>query len=427
MTAVGSQVVRRRNSTPVRTIPTAVLPSDAIRHSMRRRSRLVGADERRRVTRHRRRSAATVLLGAGVLMGATAPPTGASVAIARPVFRIADARIAEASGIAPGLASPGVVYVQNDSGDTNRFFALDAHTGATAATVTVTGARNIDWEDIAAAPDAAGQPSVWLADIGDNSAVRNEIQVYRVAEPRVSATARDRRLRTRPADVWRLRYPGGPVDAESLAVGPDGTAYVMTKQLGTSTVLRLPARPDPSRVQLLSRVGQLNFAPTGTTNAFGLAGQLTATGASISAGGDLLVVRTYADAYLWRLAGGNLAAAVRRPPVRLALPQQPQGEGICVRGGRLLLTSEGQHSAVLAVAVPDALLPIASTTLPPTSTPSGASAPSSSSTSPTALPSAAASERRSSRWLFPVLLAGAAAAVGATWLLLRSRPRSRPR
>jgi hypothetical protein len=139
------------------------------------------------------------------------------------LFRIADPRITEASGIAPGIASPGVDYVENDSGDTNRFFALNRRTGATAATITVVGARNVDWEDIAAAPDAAGTPSVWLADIGDNGAVRDEVQVYRVAEPHVRAADRNRTVRVRVADVWRLRYPGGPVDAESLAVAPDGT------------------------------------------------------------------------------------------------------------------------------------------------------------------------------------------------------------
>lgn len=60
------------------------------------------------------------LLAAGAALALTA---------AAPAFRIADARITEASGLAFGLRSPGIAYVQNDSGDTNRFFALDARTG----------------------------------------------------------------------------------------------------------------------------------------------------------------------------------------------------------------------------------------------------------------------------------------------------------
>jgi outer membrane protein assembly factor BamB len=137
-----------------------------------------------------------------VLAIAPAPAAGASTP-GQLLFRIADPRITEASGIAPGLASPGIVYVHNDSGDTNRFFALDARTGATVATVQVTGTSNQDWEDIAVARDAAGTPSVWLADIGDNDAVRPEIRVYRADEPT---------LRPRPAvaqSAPRARTSGG--------------------------------------------------------------------------------------------------------------------------------------------------------------------------------------------------------------------------
>ena len=67
-----------------------------------------------------------------------------------------DPRITEASGIAIGIASPGVVYVQNDSGDSARFFALDTRTGKTLATYTVPGAANVDWEDLAVARDRRG-------------------------------------------------------------------------------------------------------------------------------------------------------------------------------------------------------------------------------------------------------------------------------
>lgn len=352
-----------------------------------------------------------------VLAGAPASATTASL------FRIADARIAEASGIAPGQVSPGVVYVQNDSGDTNRFFALDARTGATAATVTVPGARNVDWEDIAVGPGAGGRSSVWLADIGDNTAARTEVQVYRVPEPRLAPGRVGARIRTATAEVWRLHYPDGAVNAESLAVAPDGTAYIFTKTLGTSTVYQLPARPDAGRVQTLRRVGQVPLPPTGTANPFGLAGQVTATGASISADGAVLVLRTYADAYVWRVKDADVAAALRGTPTRVALPQQPQGEGICVRNGRLLLSSEGEHSAVLAVPIPAAGKPptgsrAASTTAPPSPTaPSSTSSPLPNS----APPSDSARPSGYRGWLVPALGAAAALGVGAAWLLVRRR------
>lgn len=265
------------------------------------------------------------------------------------LFHIADPRIDEASGIARGIASPGVVYVQNDSGDSARFFALDARTGQTLATYTVPDATNVDWEDIAVARDRRGVPSVWLADIGDNDGNRSSIQLYRVDEPHVQAGVDGV---TGAPEVWRLRYPSGPTDAESLAVAPGGAGYIVTKALlGGSTVYAVPARPSTA-VQTVREVGRVQFRLTGTPGGPNRIGQLTATSAAFSADGTVLAVRTYTDAYLWRVRDGDVAAALRALPVRVALPAQPQGEGIAVDGQRLLADSEGVQSAVYAVALP---------------------------------------------------------------------------
>ena len=288
-----------------------------------------------------------------VVLGGSAPQV---------LFRIADPRIDEASGIAVGIASPGVVYVQNDSGDSARFFALDAHTGRTRATYEVPGATNVDWEDIAVARDRRGVPSVWLADIGDNDGTRSEIRVYRVDEPRAGATT------TAPPEVWRLQYPGGPVDAESLAVAPGGAAYVLTKSIfGATDVYAVPSRADPARVQVLRRIGEIDFRPTGTPGGPNVVGQVTATGAALSRDGSVLAVRTYTDAYVWPVRNGDVARAIKARPARVALPRQPQGEGIAVDGTRLLLDSEQTGSAVFAVALPR--LPTGSSTPRPTTTP----------------------------------------------------------
>jgi hypothetical protein len=296
----------------------------------------------------------------------------AALAAPQVLFHIADTRIGEASGIARGIASPGVVYVQNDSGDSARFFALDARTGATLATYTVPGATNVDWEDIAVARDRRGVPSVWIADIGDNDANRAEVRVYRVDEPHVRAGAV---ATTAAPETWRLRYPGGPIDAESLAVAPGGAAYIVTKALlGGSTVYALAPRPSGA-VQTVRQVGEIRFQLTGTLGGPNQFGQLTATGASLSADGSVFAVRTYTDAYLWRVAHGDVAAALRAAPVRVALPAQPQGEGIAVDGKRLLIDTEGAGSAVYAVPLPAlTAAPPASRKATPTPTPSSATA-----------------------------------------------------
>ena len=155
------------------------------------------------------------------------------------------------------------------------------------------------------------------------------------------------RSRTDPPDVWRLRYPDGPTDAESLAVTPHGVGYVVTKSLlGASTVYRLSVRPDAGRVQVLTRVGAIQFVPIRGGGPVELAQQAAATSAAISRDGTLLAVRTYTDAYVWRVRDGDVAAALRTKPARIALPAQPQGEGVAFDGGRLLIDSEGRGSAV---------------------------------------------------------------------------------
>ena len=176
------------------------------------------------------------------------------------------------------------------------------------------GAQNVDWEDLAVARDARGVPSVWLADIDDNDATRDESD-FRVDEPVSTAIASVPAHHNR-AICWRLRYPGGPTDAEALTVAPGGAGYVVTKSFfGESSVYAVPAIADPTRVQTLRRVAAIRFSMTGTPGGPSAIGQLTATGAGMSADGRLLAVRTYTDAYLWPVSGGDIAA-LRGSPVR---------------------------------------------------------------------------------------------------------------
>ncbi|MGI8668042.1 MAG: hypothetical protein ACR2N4_18755 [Jatrophihabitans sp.] len=283
-----------------------------------------------------------------VLLPAATP----AVAAGQRIAILADPRIDEASGLAIGHRSPSVLYVHNDSGDRARFFAVDAGTGRTRAVCTVTGARNIDWEDLATGPDSHGVASVWLADIGDNDSVRSEVDLYRVDEPVIGSAAT---ISTGPAERWRLRYPDGPHDAESLIADPvRHRLYLVTKSLlGHSQVFLVPAAPDAGRVQPMTQVATVTFGFTGTPGGPNVLGQLTATGASMSTSGSLLAIRTYTDAYLWPVVDGDVAGALRRAPVRVPLPDEPQGEGIALGSGYLLVGSEGSGSAIYRLPLPD--------------------------------------------------------------------------
>ena len=87
------------------------------------------------------------------------------------------APITEASGLAVSRDNAGVVWTHNDSGGAASLYALGRH-GELRATLPLSGAVNVDWEDMAIGPGPAGAPD-WLyaADIGDNDAVRPSVRV----------------------------------------------------------------------------------------------------------------------------------------------------------------------------------------------------------------------------------------------------------
>src|SRR5512144_1093568 len=169
------------------------------------------------------------VLAAGVLVPASA---AADTSGATELFRFRDPRIDESSGLVASSHADDVFFTHNDSGDRRgRFFAVD------------TGGR-------------------WLADIGDNRHQRDEVHLVRVPEPRLTGPVG--RIEV-PAQVFRLLYPDGRHDAESLLVQPGtGRAYVATESLfGSSALYAAPPRLDPDGVTLLTKVADVPLLPTG--------------------------------------------------------------------------------------------------------------------------------------------------------------------
>ena len=286
-----------------------------------------------------------------VALTLSASPAGAIVA-----FELDDERIDESSGLAASSTRDGVVFTHNDSGDDARFFAVDDE-GRTLATYRLPDVQARDWEDMARGPDERGRSSLWLGDIGDNSARRtNGILVHRVLEP---VPGQDRRVRTAPPESFRLRYPDGPTDAEGLAVHPTtGRLHVVAKPLGgPASVYAAPQPLDPDGPNLLERVGEVRTRATGTAGGPGIGSlaQRLVTAAAFSPDGARFAVRTYTDVYEYAVSEGDLDAALRRDPAVTALPETRQGEGLTYTrdGAALLTSSEGRGAPVHRVPVAD--------------------------------------------------------------------------
>ncbi len=258
--------------------------------------------------------------------------------------RLADERISESSGIAAASTTDDVVFTHNDSGDRARFFAVDTATCATRATYAVTGATNLDWEDMAAGVATDGAAVLWLADIGDNGAQRLSVVVYEVDEPAAAAAGGPLRVRSRRT----LTYPDGPHDAETLLVDPEtGRPVIVTKdgRTGASRVYRLPAGSGP-----LERLADLDVRALPGGGLTGAAWSLT--GGATSPDRRTVVLRSYLAAWLWTTAPGEpLATALARPPEPLTLPLGGQSEAVTFTrdGTALWATSEGAGTPLLRV------------------------------------------------------------------------------
>lgn len=267
------------------------------------------------------------------------------------VCRFADPRINESSGIASASRSDGYFFTHNDSGDRPRFFAV-SRKGVTLAAFTLTGARAIDWEDMARGPDQSGRSCLFLGDIGDNEGNRPNVTIYRVSEPAVDP---GRPGATRDAGSvarFELQYPDGAHNAETLLIHPrTGQLFIVTKgSREPSGVYAAPLRLRQDGMNPLSRVAEIRFSDFRVTSGAGRdpIGAVLATGGAISPDGRRVIVRTYPVAYEWAVPGGDIARAFASKPARVPMPDAPGGEAVTYRrdGRAILVSTEGEKAPV---------------------------------------------------------------------------------
>ncbi len=228
------------------------------------------------------------------------------------------AALTEASGLAESAINPGVYWTHNDSGDRARLFAIDGATGALRATFELPGVTATDWEDLAIAPDADGNDAFYVADIGDNSAGRSSVKIYRAAEPTLPAGGGAAvTINAGVVSSQRVTYPGGPRDAESLAVGADGALTIISKREAQVGVYRLA---DPQFVggnSQLESIGQLPLA--------------WVVGASASPDGSFVLIKTAGSVRGYAIGSDeSVAEALVRGGAGVNLPYnaEPQGEAV---------------------------------------------------------------------------------------------------
>ena len=143
-----------------------------------------------------------------------------------------------------------VLFAHNDSGDRSRFFAV-SRTGADLGVFEVTGAQNVDWEDMDRGPCPAGS-CLYIGDIGDNDGSRLAYTVYRMTGPAQvfvlpgALTTGKTLMATR---VGEVRPPSGDSRFTGGSIHPDGAAILMRTR---KSLFYYPMQPEQRAEEALA-------------------------------------------------------------------------------------------------------------------------------------------------------------------------------
>ena len=262
--------------------------------------------------------------------------------------RIETDEIKESSGLTASECQD-VLWTHNDQGNGPFIYAMTfegKHLGAWQ----VEGARNVDWESITSQKDSSGKCSLVIGDIGDNDEARNELEIYRVAEPIPSAESSKSNganpLRTESAQLMKFAYPDGRHNAETILIQPNsGDIYVVTKKKsGPAGVYRVKptfGNSAPARAEKVADIS-VPSKPEGLL-----------TGGSFSPDGKRVMLCDVKSGYELVLPDDAANADViwTQKFMVVDLGDRKQGEGVSYSrdGNSLYATSEKKNSPLFLI------------------------------------------------------------------------------
>lgn len=226
----------------------------------------------------------------------------------------------EASGLAHSRSDNNYLWSHNDSGG-EPWVYLFTQTGVGSGRVELEGANNIDWEDMAigSGPDD-DLDYLFLGDIGDNRAIRDEYQIYRFPEPDLNVNNLPLSLVLQNEDYDRINfiYDDGPKDAEALMVDPiTKNIYLISKREEKVGVYELAFPQSINALDTARRIMSLPYT--------------FITAADISASGNEILIKNYLNVYHWQQdveQPVTIPELLARPANRLEYTPEPQGEAI---------------------------------------------------------------------------------------------------
>jgi hypothetical protein len=258
--------------------------------------------------------------------------------------RLQDRVMSETSGMAASGINSELFYVHNDSGDTSRFFVINAE-GKLFNTIYYKGDTTLlkgvdDSEDIAVGPGPkTGKSYIYVGDIGDNNFIKKAIVIYRVEEKEGTLNGTNNSVTATPI---YLRYPDQPKDAETLMIDPlEKLLYIVTKRGDAVGVYTAPLTSNPGDTVTLTRRCTLTFS--------GIKPLKWITAGDISKDGKHIVLKSYQEIYYWkRNDNESIWQAMQRKPLSPRYEEEKLGESIAfgANGKGFYTTSEGVFAPI---------------------------------------------------------------------------------
>lgn len=265
------------------------------------------------------------------------------------VGEIKTKEIIESSGLAASRCNDGVFWTHNDSGDGAFLYALNEK-GEKLGTFKVSGAENVDWEDLATFQEKSGKCFLYIGDIGNNARVRDVFTIYKVEEPKIadadSNSSKKNPRKTENAQAIKFEYPDLRRDAETLMIHPkSGDIYILSKRISDSSgVYKLSANYGFDKTNKLEKLADFTVPaiPNGLL-----------TGGDISPDGKRVILCDYFNAYEIALPekSKKFDEIWKQKPLIVELGERAQGEavGYSADGKSIFATSEKKDSPMIKV------------------------------------------------------------------------------
>jgi hypothetical protein len=223
--------------------------------------------------------------------------------------------LGEISGIVCGIKNNNWVYVHEDSGNDNEIYVY-SKSGKYQGYINLFGIKNNDWEDIAIGPGPIdGESYIYVADFGDNNAVRRNINIIRFIEPDLTKLDSNFIYQVYDYAIIEFEYPDGPRDAEELMINPiNKDLIIVSKREANCHVYSLPYPQNTQKKITAIFHGKLPFKRI-------IAGDINQNGTQI-------LLKDEGSIYLWNIENNPVETLFKHKPKKVNYAAEVQGEAV---------------------------------------------------------------------------------------------------